>query len=80
VEGFIFAHKLQRSASSIAFRPVAKQKHHGGRAWERKAAYLKAARKQREWSVREERAREETQALRTHPLQLGPTSLVSITS
>jgi hypothetical protein len=27
------------------FRPVARQKHHGERAWQRKAIYLMAARK-----------------------------------
>jgi hypothetical protein len=32
----------------IAFRPVAKQKHNGGRVWQSKAAHLKAARKQTE--------------------------------
>jgi hypothetical protein len=33
---------------SIAFRPVARQKHHGGRAWQRKATHLLAARKLKE--------------------------------
>jgi hypothetical protein len=32
-EGFILAHRFRPLTGSIAFMPVAKQKHHGGRTW-----------------------------------------------
>jgi hypothetical protein len=51
-ERLILAHSIRGfspwSAGSVAFRPVTRQKYHGGRAKQKKTAHLVAARKQRE--------------------------------
>jgi hypothetical protein len=57
-EGFILVHTFRGfspwSAGSMAFRPVARQKHHGRKTWWKEAAHLMGARKQR---ARQEGAR-----------------------
>jgi hypothetical protein len=50
-ERFIWAHSFRNfnpwSIDSIAFRPMARQKHCRRRTWQKKAIHLMAARKQR---------------------------------
>jgi hypothetical protein len=57
---FIWAYSFSPwLADSTAFKPTAKQKHHGGREWRREAAQLMAARRERgREKKREEKERE----------------------